>query len=335
MTLPPTMRALVVDAYGEPSQARIAEMLRPSPGVGEVLIKAEAWSLNFLDLLMISGKYQVRPDPPFVPGRDIAGRIVELGPGVDGLKLGDRVSAEPRYGAFGEFVVAPEHVCIAAPEGLAAIDLAAAGTAYATVVAALGMRARLKPGEWVLLTGATGGVGSAGVQYARRLGSRVAALVSSAEKEAVARRLGAEIVLRSDVIGDLRKNLKSALASHGLAAVDAVVDMVGGDAFDGALRCLRQGGRCVIVGFASGVIPQIAANYLLLKDLTLIGSSLDSLLRSRDPELRAGVSEAFDAMARGELSAEVAMVRPLSQFAEAAAAMSERRAVGKTVFRGI
>jgi NADPH:quinone reductase len=330
-----TMRALVVAAYGGPGNARMAAVPRPAPGEREVLIEAEAWALNFLDLLMIAGKYQVRPEPPFIPGRDVAGRVVAVGPGVEGLRVGDRVSAEPRFGAFAEFVAAPDHVCLPAPERLAATDLAACGTAYATVVAAMRLRAKLLPGEWVLLTGAAGGVGSAGLQYARRLGALVVALVSSREKEAVVRRLGAEIVLRSDKIGDLKHGLKSALATAGPPAVDAIVDVVGGDAFEGALRCLRSGGRCVIVGFASGIIPQAAANYLLLKDLVLIGSSLDGLLRSRDPAFRAGLREALDAVAAGELSAEVAMVKPLSKFAEAAELMANRRVIGKVAFEGI
>lgn len=329
------MRALVVDAYGEPRNARIAVVPRPTAGEREVLIAAEAWSLNFLDLLMVAGKYQVRPEPPFTPGRDVAGRVVALGPGAEGFRIGDRVSAEPRFGAFAEFVAAPDHVCLPAPEGLAATDLAACGTAYATVVAAMRLRARLGPGEWVLVTGAAGGVGSAGVQYARRLGARVVALVSSDAKEKVARRLGAEIVLRGDGIGDLKGGLRAALTTAGRPSVDAVVDVVGGDAFEGALRCLRPGGRCVIVGFASGVIPQAATNYLLLKDLTLIGSSLDNLMRARDSAFRDGLREAFGAVAAGELSAEVASVMPLSRFADAAALMAERGVVGKIAFEGI
>ena len=329
------MRALVAEAFGGPDCARIREWPRPKPGHGEVLIEAQAWSLNFLDVLMIAGHYQVRPEPPFVPGRDVAGRVVALGLGVETLQVGDLVCAEPRYGAFAEFVVAPEYACLKTPGGLSATDLAASATAYATVVAAMRLRAKLQPAEWVLVTGAAGGVGSAGVQYARRLGARVVALVSSQEKADAVRRLGAEVAIRSDKLPNVEKGLRDALNDAQIPPVDAVIDVVGGETFKGALRCLRQGGRCIIVGFASGQIPQIPANYLLLRDLAVVGSSLDSLLRTRNADFRNCFLEALEDVSAGRLSAEVAAVLPLSKFSEAAALMSGRRLTGKIVFQGI
>lgn len=329
--VPETMRALVVERYGDWRSVAPADFPVPRPGPGEVLIEVAAASLNFPDLLMIEGRYQTKPALPFVPGRDAAGTVVAVGPGVAGLSVGDRVAAQPPHGAFGAFAVAPEGFCTRLPDAVGFEEAAACGTVFATVVGALALKARLEPGEWVLVTGAAGGVGSAAVQYARCLGGRVAALVSSAEKEASARALGAEIVLRSDRIGDLKAGLRDALKAEGLDAVDAALDVVGGDAFDGALRCLRAEGRLVVVGFASGRIPQIAANYLLLKDIAVMGSSLDRLLRAGDARLLTRLEECFRFLAEGRMRAPIDGRYPLADFAKAAARVAERQVVGKIV----
>lgn len=331
---PASMKALVVSSYGSWEGAEIGEMPVPAPGPHDVLIRAGASALNFPDLLMIEGKYQVRPPVPFVPGRDIAGTVVAVGEAVAGFAPGDRVAAQPQFGAFAEYVAAPGWSCIRLPDAVGFAEAAACGTVFATVVGALKLRARLRPGETVLLTGAAGGVGSAGIQYARHLGGRVVALVSSAAKEEAARRLGAEIVLRADAIPDMKSGLREALKAAGLDQVDAVVDVVGGATFDGAIRCLKPGGRCVIVGFASGQIPQIPANYVLLKDLVVLGSSLDRLFKAGDPELAEGLRDAFEALADGRLKAEIEGVLAFSRFAEAAARIARRQAVGKIVLQG-
>ncbi|MBD0416749.1 NADPH:quinone oxidoreductase family protein [Oryzicola mucosus] len=324
----------MVSAYGDWNAAQISWADRPSPAAHEVLIRTEAAALNFPDLLMIEGKYQVKPELPFVPGRDVAGTVVSVGSDVIDFKPGDRVAAQPQFGAFAEYVVAPDWTCIAIPEEIDFAEAAASGTVIATVVGAMRLRARLQPGEWVLMTGATGGVGSAGIQYARHLGARVVALVSSGEKEAAARRLGAEIVLRSDRIAASRNAMKEALAATGLKGVDAVVDVVGGDAFEGAIRCLVPGGRYVVVGFASGQIPQIPANYVLVKDLIVLGSTLDRLFKLRDPGLLEGIGDAFAALAAGKMTAEIDCILPFTCFSEGAGRIASRRAVGKIVFQG-
>ncbi|MCD2172237.1 NADPH:quinone oxidoreductase family protein [Rhizobium sp. C4] len=328
------MRAVIVSAYGDWREAHFGRSARPQPMADQVLIRTEAAAINFPDLLMIEGKYQVKPALPFVPGRDVAGTIIATGADVRGFKVGDRVAAQPQFGAFAEYVAAPDWSCIRLPDRIGFADGAACGTVIATVVGAMRLRARLKPGEWVLLTGATGGVGSAGIQYARHLGARVVALVSSDQKEAAARRLGAEIVLRSDKLEPSRNGMKEALLEQGLRGVDAVVDVVGGDAFEGAIRCLVPGGRYVVVGFASGQIPQIPANYVLVKDLVVLGSTLDRLFRLRDPELAAGIEDAFEALAAGKMEAEIDSVLPFSKFAEGAEKIASRRAVGKIVLQG-
>lgn len=328
------MLAVTVSAYGDWREASLRRMPRANPAPDQVLIRTEAAALNFPDLLMIEGKYQVKPDLPFVPGRDVAGTVVAVGSDVSAFQPGDRVTAQPQYGAFSEYVAAPDWSCVRIPDKVGFVEAAACGTVIATVVGAMRLRARLQPGEWVLLTGAAGGVGSAGIQYARLLGARVAALVSSEEKEATARRLGAEIVLRSDRIEPTRNGMKDALLAAGLTGVDAVVDVVGGDAFEGAIRCLSPGGRYVIVGFASGQIPKIPANYVLVKDLIVLGSTLDRLFRLRDRELANGIDEAFTALADGKIEAEIDSILPFSRFTDGAEKIASRKVVGKIVFQG-
>ena len=332
MTLPNEMEALIVRRYGDWRAVDTGRLPVPRPGPGQVLIRAGAAALNFPDLLMIEGKYQVKPELPFVPGRDVAGTVVALGEGARGFAPGDRVAAQPPSGAFGEYVAAPDYTCVQVPTSVSDADAAACGTVIATVVGAMRLRARLRPGETVLVTGAAGGVGSMGLQYARHLGARPVALVSSDAKEAAARRLGADVVLRSDRIGEMRKGLRTALSDAGLEHVDAVVDMVGGATADAALRCLRPGGRFVIVGFASGEIPQIPANYLLLKDLVVLGSSLDRLFRERDLDLAEGMADAFAALGDTRLHSEIDSRLPLAEFATGAGRIANRKAIGKVVF---
>lgn len=330
-----TMRGLLVSDYRGTSATRLATLPVPVPEPGEVLIRVGASALNFLDLLMIEGKYQVKPPLPFVPGRDLAGEIVALGAEVASLRIGQRVAAQPAFGAFAEYAVAGEHLCQPLPDAVDDAAGAASGIVLATIVGAIKLRGNLRPGEWVLITGAAGGVGSAAVQYARQLGGNVVAMVSSEEKEHFVKTLGADIVLRSDLIGTEKTSIRDALNSQGIPGVDLVIDMVGGANVDGLLRGLNAGGRFVIVGFASGGIPQFPANYLLLKDLVIYGSSLDRLFRERDPALRQGILEAFDLLALGCMTAEVDSVLPLSRFADGVERLRDRRSAGKIVFRGI
>jgi NADPH:quinone reductase len=327
----PHIRALMVDAYGDWRRVRLASIEAPVPGPGEVLIEAQAASLNFADLLMIEGKYQHRPQLPFVPGRDVAGRVLSIGEGVSGFAVGDRVAAQPRSGAFAELAVARAAACVSLPSAVPFEAAAACVTIFATVVAALGMRAKLRPGDWVLITGAAGGVGSAAIQYARVLGAHVAALVSSAEKEDAARALGAEVVVRSDLMADLRDGMRQALAAKGLDGVAVVMDVVGGDVFDAAIRCIAPEGRLIVVGFASGRIPQIAANYLLLKDIAAVGSSIGRLIGSANPEFRRLLQASFAMLADGRMKAPIEGSYPLSDFQTAAARIAERKVIGKIV----
>ncbi|UDQ91054.1 zinc-binding dehydrogenase [Xanthobacter autotrophicus] len=332
--IPNSMKALVATDYRGPASVRIAQLPVPAPGAGEVLIRAGASALNFLDLLMLEGKYQVKPPIPFVPGRDLAGEVVAVGAGVTGLAVGQRVAAQPAFGAFAEYAVAPDYACQPLPDLIDDVVGAASGIVVATVVGALALRGRVARGQRVLITGAAGGVGTAAIQYATELGAVPVALVSSAAKAEATLRLGATVSVRSDLLSSGKGALRDALKGEGIDDVDVVVDMVGGPNVDGLLRCLKPGGRFVIVGFASGHIPMIPANYLLLKDIEVHGSSLDRLFRTRDPDLANGIREAFNLLETGRMKAAVDVVLPFEDFAEGARRLAARETVGKVVFKG-
>lgn len=331
---PTFMRALLATDDLGPETVHVAQVPVPAPGRGEVLIRTGAGALNFLDLLMLEGKYQVKPPVPFVPGRDLAGEVVALGAGAEGFVVGQRVAAQPAFGAFAEYAVAPDYACQPLPAAVDDVVGAASGIVLATVVSAIKLRGKLAPGQRLLVTGAAGGVGTAAIQYAVELGATVVALVSSDAKAQAVLGLGAAVAVRSDLLPPGKAALRDALKAEGIDDVDVVVDMVGGPDVDRLLRCLKAGGRFVIVGFASGQIPQIPANYLLLKDIEVHGSSLDRLFRTRDADLAAGISEAFDLVARGRMKAAVDVVLPFRDFAEGARRLAARQTVGKVVFRG-
>lgn len=323
------VKGVVVERLGDWRETKIATLPLREPGTGEILIRCEASSLNFHDLLLIEGKYQVKPTPPFFPGSDVVGRVVAAGPGATRFAIGQRVAGILLIGGFAQFAIAPENRCFPIPEDIDAADAAACGTVFATVAVALTMRGELKAGERVLITGAAGGVGLAGVQYARMLGAEVIALVSSEAKERTARGAGAEHVLRLDKMTDLKNDMREALHKAVGGGVDIVLDVVGGDVFDAAIRCLREGGRMVVVGFASGRIADVKTNYLLLKDIAVIGSALDKGFK-RDSALLSSIMErVYKAVACGELKSFVTERLPLDQFHQAAARIESGTVVGK------
>lgn len=325
------MKALLVDSYGDWRRVRLAETDVRQPQANEVLIETKATSLNFPDLLMIEGKYQDLPSLPFIPGRDAAGIVLAVGDHVRDFAVGDRVAVQPTHGAFAQRTISPAHYCTKIPAAVSLEDAAACNTTIATVVAAVSLRVRLQPGEWILITGAAGGVGSAGIQYARAIGGRVVALVSSAPKEDAARMLGAEIVLRSDQMTDLKSDLRKALLREGLDGVDAAMDVVGGDAFDALVRCIRPEGRIAVVGFASGRIPAVALNYLLLKDVSVMGSSINRLFSLPNPPFRRLLDAGFAMLADGRIKSAIEGRYPLGDFVKAMERVANREVVGKII----
>lgn len=281
------MRALVVHQHGPIDAVQLEEFPEPRPDAGEVLVDVCAASVNFPDLLVIGGTYQHLPPTPFVPGKDLAGTVAAVGSRVSRVKPGDRVMAQIEHGAFAERAVAAEAVCHPLPAGMSFADAAAMGLVYLTAHFALVERARVRPDEVVLVTGAAGGVGLAAVQIAKALGATVVAAVSSEEKAAIARASGADHTVSTNVPG-LRERLRAQVhAAVGQRGVDVIIDSVGGDVFDASLRALAWCGRLVVVGFAAGRVPEIKAGYLLVKNISIIG------LQSSDyREPRAGKGSA-------------------------------------------
>jgi NADPH:quinone reductase len=325
------VKALLVREHGPMESLVLAETADPHPGPGEVLVEVRAASINFPDLLVIEGTYQKLPPRPFSPGKDLSGVVAAVGEGVSTCRPGDRVCAQIEYGAYAEKCVVPEQNCHVMPDAMSFAEGAAMGLTYLTAHFALVERGRCRSGETVLVNGAAGGVGYAAVQVSKALGATVLASVSSAEKAELARRGGADHIVRTDV-PDLREALRSQVyAAVGARGVDLVVDPVGGDVFDASLRAMAWCGRLVIVGFAEGRIPEVKAGYLLVKNVSLIGLQFSDY-RDREPQKVRDVQRAlFDLYERGAIRPHVMGRFPLAQHQEALRLVRDRRVCGKVV----
>lgn len=327
----PAVRAVRVHAFGPPEAHRVEDCASPPCGDDDVLIEVHAAGVNFPDLLLMAGQYQRLPALPFSPGTDAAGVIRAAGAGVRRLRVGDRVLAHLDHGAYASQAVAPADWVHRLPETMSFIDAAAMGLVYQTAYFALMQRAAWRPGETVLITGAGGGVGLAAVQIARSQGALVIAGVSRPEQAEVLRAAGADqvIVLAAEGLREnLRRQVLDATQGHG---ADVVIETVGGDVFDASLRAAAWCGRVVVVGFAGGRIPQIKANYLLVKNIAVAGLQWTDY-RARQPErVRVVQQHLFDLHGAGKLRPHVDAVLPLEQFAEALARIREGRKTGKLV----
>lgn len=324
------MRAIQCRAVGETPDLALVDLPDPAPGPGQLLIEVKAAAVNFPDLLTVQGKYQVRPELPFVPGGEGAGVVRSVGPGVTGFAPGDRVAFNTR-GAFAELAVAPAGSCGRIPDALEFPHAASLGIAYLTAHLALFERAELKAGETVLVAGATGSVGLAVMQLAKDAGCRVIAGLTTMAKEDLARDYGADAVVDL-ASGDLRDAVRDrVLAVTDGRGVDVAVDMIGGPAFAGMIRSLAWGGRLMVVGFAAGTIPEIKVNYLLLKNIAVIGVNLGTY-QSQDPALLGRIAgEIFQHAAEGRIAMPVQAVLPLERYDDAFAMIRNREIRGKIV----
>jgi NADPH2:quinone reductase len=325
------MRAVVVREFGGIENAALGEMPKPEPKAGEVLLEIRATAVNFVDLVMMSGSYQFKPQLPFVPGKLPAGVVAAVGAGVTRFKAGDHAIAMAEQGGFAEFVTMPEAQCIKLPSALSFTEAAAMALIYDTAYFALRDRARIKPGESVLVLGATGGVGLAAIQLAKAFGATVLAGVASKDKEDIVRAAGADHVI--DLAApDLKDSLRAQVFEKvGKQGVDAVIDMLGGDYFDAAIRALAWSGRLVVIGFASGRIPALKANYLLVKNIEVSGMQISDYRKRRPADVQACFKEIFDLHAAGRLKALETKVYPVEQFAEAMKDIRDRRQRGRVV----
>ena len=325
------MRAVIVHDYGPFRSAGVETVGDPVPGPGEVVIDARAIGVNYPDMLVIEGRYQFLPPLPFSPGKEVAGVVSAAGPGVTRFRPGDRVMAQREYGTYAEKTLSPEATCYRLPESIGFEEGAALGLAYQTSYFALVERAAYREGETVLVTGASGGVGLAGVEIAKALGATVIAGVTSTEKGELARRHGADHVINL-AVPKLRDSVREQVyAAVGKRGVDIVLENVGGEVFDGALRALAWCGRMVVVGFASMQLPDIKANYLLLKNISAIGLQWSDY-REREPDRVRRVQEALYALyLEGRLRPLVSATFPLERFADALACFAARRVRGKMI----
>lgn len=322
------MRALVVEALAPDfGGCAVREVPTPSPGPGEVLVRVRAASVNFPDLLMTRGEYQLKPPLPFTPGLDLAGEVAALGEGVTGLAVGDAVVGGARLGGFAEYAVLSADALKPKPARLSFAEAAAYGAAYLTAYVALVRRARLEPGEWVLVHGAAGGVGLAAVDLAKALGARVIATSASDEKLARVQALYAPDAV-VNVTGGFRDRVKEITGGHG---ADVIYDPVGGDVFDESVRCVAFDGRLLVIGFTSGRIPTVSVNMPLIKGFSVMGVRAGEYGR-QFPDKGRENAEAVWAMANeGRIRPHVHAELPLDGWREAFDLLAERKVVGKAV----
>jgi NADPH:quinone reductase len=320
------MRAVRCEAYGPPSSLVVGEVPDPVPGPDEVVVEIRAAGVNFPDVLLIANQYQVPAPLPFIPGSEFAGRVIEVGPEVTGMAGGDVVmGTAARGGAFAERIAVPARALRPVPDGLDLVGAGAFGVTYRTAYHSLVTIGGLAPGDWVVVLGAAGGVGTACVDVASRLGGRVIAAVGSRDRLAVCEKLGAAGGI---VYGE--EDLKTAIRRFAAPGADIVIDPVGGPQAEQALRSTRWGGRFVCVGFAAGEIPRIPLNLVLLKGVIVRGFELRTLA----DHLPGAIADEDHALARlvGEgMRPEVSECYPLEAAAVALERVAGRRATGKIV----
>ncbi|WP_194830011.1 NADPH:quinone oxidoreductase family protein [Nocardia sp. XZ_19_231] len=320
------MKTALCTEYGAPSGLSVVDVDDLVPGSGEVLVDVHAAAVNFPDVLVVANRYQLSAPVPFTPGSEFAGVVAALGPGVTGPPVGSPVAGAVFTGAFAEQVVVPVSSLRPIPDGLDMVHGAAFHVTYATAYHALVTVGNAAPGEWVAVLGAAGGVGSAAVDIATRLGLHVIAAASSAERLTAAEKLGAV-----GGVDYLQEDLKTRLRElSGGEGVHLVIDPVGGRFSEAAFRGLRRQGRFVTVGYADGEIPSIPLNLVLLKDAVIRGFEI-RVLRQQARETVAAGDQALAELVRQGMRPMVSSVHPLSDVAAALTSVAERRTTGKVV----
>jgi NADPH2:quinone reductase len=321
------MKAVVCKAWGPPDSLVVEDLADLVPAAGQVVVDVKAAGVNFPDVLTVQGKYQVKPELPFTPGNEFAGIVRSVGEGVTAYKTGDRVIGFTRTGAFAEQALAPADMLMPMPAGMD-FDVAAAITlTYGTSHHAIVDRGALQPGETMLVLGAAGGVGLAAIEIGKALGARVIAAASSAEKLAVCKAHGADVLIDYSR-EDLREALKAATGGKG---PDVVYDPVGGVYSEPALRSIAWRGRHLVVGFANGEIPKLPWNLMLLKGASVVGVFWGDFVR-REPQANlAAMRQMLGWMAEGKLRPLVSRRYPLADTAQALNDMAERKVTGKVV----
>ncbi|HAB03127.1 MAG TPA: NADPH:quinone oxidoreductase [Pseudomonas sp.] len=321
------MKAVLCKTLGPAGNLVLEEVASPVPKHNEVLIDVQAAGVNFPDTLIIEGKYQFQPPLPFSPGGEAAGIVAAVGERAGRFKVGDRVMALTGWGAFAEQVAVPFYNVMPVPQHMDFATAAAFGMTYGTSMHALRQRGQLQAGETLLVLGASGGVGLAAVEIGKALGARVIAAASSAEKLAVAKAAGADELIDYSQ-ASLKEEVKRLTGGNG---ADVIYDPVGGELFDQAVRSLAWQGRLLVVGFASGSIPQLAANLVLLKGAAVMGVFWGAFAQRQPEDNAANFQQLFAWHAEGKLKPLVSRTYPLAEAGTAIDALGQRQAVGKLV----
>ena len=324
------MKAMVCEAFGGPEVLAYRDLPDPPPpGAGEIQVRIRARGVQYVDVLMLAGTYQFRPEPPFVPGGEAAGEVVSVGAGVTAFQPGDRVMSRHALGACAELGNARAMLCDPMPEGM---GFEAAGVfrgAYSTAYHALLQRGRLAAGEWVLVHGAAGGIGIAAIQVAKLFGARVIATASGEAKRAACLEEGADHAI--EYAGGFTDAVKAITGGRG---VDIVYDPIGAHVAEESLRCLAWGGRLLILGFLGGGPTNIRSNYLLIKGIDAVGVRIGGLNEANPALAIANMKELTKLAAEGKLKPRISHRFRLDQAAEALQAVIDRAVIGKAVLVG-
>ena len=316
------MKAMQLTDYDQPLVLR--DVPTPTPEAGQVTVKIHTCGLNFGDLLIIKGTYQERPQLPFTLGMEICGTVTEVGAGVTGLRIGDRIASYSGFGGLAEYGAIAADICVPIPAAMSNRDAAAFLVAYGTSHVALDYKAHLKPGERLLVLGASGGVGLTAVELGKLMGAEVIACARGDKKLQVAKAAGADHLINSET-DDIRKIVRT------LGGADVVYDPVGGDQFKAALRACNPEARILPLGFASGEVPQIPANILLVKNLTVIGYYWGGYSKIKPSVLTDSFAQLIAWYNDGKLTPHISHTLPLAQCNEGLDLLRTRKATGKVI----
>ena len=321
------MKAIMCREHGDLSVLKLEDIPDPVAGPGQALVRIRACGINFADSIMAAGRYQNQPELPFIPGSEIAGDIVALGDGAGDFSVGDRVMGLPGRGGYAELVAVNVNRLTRLPDGLSYEQAASFAVTYGTSHIALGHRARLKPGETLLVHGAAGGVGLTAVELGKIMGARVIATAGGPDKLDIARAAGADEAI-DYLAEDIRDRVKALTGGRG---ADVVYDPVGGDVFDASLRCVAFEGRILIIGFAGGRVPQIPANHVMVKNVDIIGVNRPAYDVLAPDVARRSQEELLRWLAEGRIKPLVSKTFPLERAVEGLESVVTRKSTGKVV----
>ena len=321
------MRAVVVDRWLEPAELAVRELPDPIVGPGQLGVDVKAAGCNFFDILIVQGRYQVKPPFPFIPGGEIAGVVREIGQGVSGFAVGDRVLASAPMGGYADRIAIPASFAHRMPDAMSFEEGASLPIVYPTSYAGLVYRAALKPGETLLVHAAAGGVGLAAVQIGKALGARVIATAGGPDKVRVAIEAGAEFGIDYNS-EDFVERVKEITGGKG---ADVIYDSVGGEIFDKSLKCIAWCGRLLVIGFAGGTIPSVAANRILLKNVSVVGLHWGAYAKYEPARIPETFAALFQLYQEKKIRPVIYASYPLEKAADALAALGSRKTHGKVV----